>query len=271
VDRENLANRRRAVLTEQQKHEFETFGFLLLKDLIPPDEMRLYIDAFDETMTKANGGVRWQHAPKNHTVIPFYRHNPAVYHHLLDDEKLSAAVGDLLGEDFVFLAAEGHRRWGGSGWHHDSVAPDGLTHLKVVFYLQPVRADTGCLRVLPGTHFPPMRERMELWYERHGNTIVSEAKESDTIAWPAAIALESDPGDAVIFDVKVYHGAVGNSADRRAIYINYIEKPRTPDQEEYITSDYDAQPLYTPELFEDATPKRMRMLSFLKDARYDAR
>ena len=257
------------MLTEQQKHEFETFGFLFLKDLIPSDEMHAYIDAFDDTMTKANGGVPWQRTPQNHYVIPFYRHNPAVYHRLLDDERISEAVEDLLGEDFVFLTSEGHRRRGGTGWHHDSLAPEGLTHLKVVFYLQPVRADTGCLRVLPGTHFHTMRGRMERWYERHGNAKGSEATESNTIAWPAAIALESDPGDAVIFNVKVYHGAVGDSADRRAIYINYIQKPRTLEQEEYITSDYDAQPVYTPELFEDASPKRMRMLSFLKDARYD--
>ena len=32
--------------------------------------------------------------------------------------------------------------------------------------------------------------------------------------------------------------------------------------------DYD-NPYYTPELFEDATPKRMRMLSFLKEAIYE--
>ena len=241
----------------------------MLKDLIPSDEMQVYIDAFDETMTSANGGVPWQSAPRNHTVIPFYRHNPAVYHRLLDDERVNEVVEDLLGEDFVFLAAEGHRRWGGTGWHHDALGPEGFTHLKVVFYLQRVRADTGCLRVLPGTHFSPLRERMEGWYDRHGDTIVSEAQESDTIAWTAAIPLESDPGDAVIFNVRAYHAAVGDGADRRAIYVNYIQKPRTPEQEEYITSDYDAQPVYTPELFEDAPPTRMRMLSFLRGARYD--
>jgi len=260
------------VLTEQQKHEFETFGFLLLKDFIPSDEMQPLIDAFDETMTKANGGVPWQRAEGNHYVVPFYRHNPAVYHRLLDDERISEVVEDLLGEDFVFHAAAGHHRWGGTGWHHDSLPPEGLTHLKVVFYLQPVRADTGCLRVLPGSHFPPLRERMERWYELHGATIGSAAKESDTIAWPAAIALESDPGDAVIFNTKIYHGAIGDGADRRAIYINYIQEPRTPEQEDYITSMHpDDNPYYTAELFEGATPKRMRMLSFLKDTRYDLR
>ena len=259
------------MLTEQQKHEFEVFGFLLLKNLIPSDEMQLYIDAFDETMTKGNGGVPWQRVDGNHYVIPFYRHNPAVYHRLLDDRRINEVVEDLLGEDFVFSAAAGHRRWGGTGWHHDTVAPEGLTHLKAVFYLQPVRAETGCLRVLPGTHFTPLRERMELWYGRHGDTKTPADEDSDTIAWPAAIALESDPGDAVIFNIKAYHAAVGDRADRRAIYINYIQKPRTPKHEEYITSQYDAQPVYTPELFEDATPERMRMLRFLKNARYDER
>ena len=258
------------MLTNLQKHQFKTFGFLLLKHLIPPDEMRVYIDAFDETMTKANGGVLWDRAPENHFVGPFYRHNPEVYHQMLDDEKINEVVEDLLGEDYVFWLAEGQHRYGGSGWHHDALGPEGHTHLKVVFFLDPVRKDTGCLRVLPGTHFPPMRERMDRWYEEHGNTIVSQATESDTVEWPAAIALESEPGDAVIFNVEVHHAAVGDNADRRAIYINYAQKARTPEEEEHFKKHYDQNnPYYTSELFEDATPKRMRMLAFLKERFYD--
>ncbi len=250
------------MLTEQQKHEFETFGFLLLKDLIPSDEMQLYIDAFDETMTKANRGVPWQRAPQNHSVMPFYRHNPAVYHRLLDNEKISEVVEDLLGEDFLFWVAEGHHRWGGTEWHYDS-APEDMTHLKVIFSLEPVRADTGCLRMLPGSHFPPMRERMERWY--------GGRRMGDHAAWPAAIAMESDPGDAVIFNVNVYHAAIGEDHDRRCITVNYIQKPWKPEHEEHLKSMYvDHRPYYTPELFEGATPKRMRMLSFLKEAVYDA-
>ena len=136
-------NRRQAVLTEQQKHEFETFGFLLLKDFIPSDEMQPYVDAFDGTMTKANGGVPWQHAPQTHAISPFYRHNPAVYHRLLDHDKISEVVEDLLGEDFTFWHAEGRHWWSGTEWHHDSVAPEGQAHLKVVFFLDPVSANTG--------------------------------------------------------------------------------------------------------------------------------
>ena len=153
---------------------------------------------------------------------------------------------------------------GGVPW--DSVALDGQTLVQLVFFLDPIRANTGCLSMLPGTHFTPIRERMERWY---GGV---RARDGDFAAWPAAIAMESDPGDAVIFNIKVYHAAVGDSQDRRSININYVQKPRTPEQEEYLTSNYVSRnPFYTPELFQDATPKRMRMLSFLKEAVYDAR
>ena len=254
------------MLTATQKYQFETFGFLHLKNLIPHDEMQHYVNAFDDTMTKANGGVPWNCAPKNHFVAPFFRHNPGVYHQLLDQEILNEVVEDLLGEDYVFWVAEGQHRYGGSGWHHDSLSPETQTHIKVVFFLDAVRADTGCLRVIPCSHFPPMRDLMDKWYEVNGNTVVSQATESDTLPWSAAIALESEPGDAVIFNVKIHHAAVGDEADRRAIYINYVQKARTPDEEDYFVKhhDYD-HPYYTPELFEDATPKRMRMLSYLKN------
>ena len=43
------------MLTDTQKQQFETLGFLRLRQLIPADEMQTYIDAFDETMLKANG------------------------------------------------------------------------------------------------------------------------------------------------------------------------------------------------------------------------
>ena len=107
-----------------------------------------------------------------------------------------------------------------------------------------------------------MRDRMEEWYRGPGV--------GDYAEWPGSVTLESDPGDAVIFNVKAYHAAFGEKADRRVIYINYIQKPTTPAEEKYITSQYNYDnPYYTPELFEDATPKRMRMLAFIKERCYD--
>ncbi len=253
------------MLTDQQKREFHTLGCLLLKGFIPPDEMQGYIDDFDDTMTSANGGVPWDKAPKRQQVVPFYRENPVVYHRLLDNPALFELVEDLLGPDFVFSVSEGIQHFGGTRWHHDAISPEGHIHLKVVFFLDPVRADTGCLQILPGTHFKPYRDMLK----ENGEQILERGADV-----PGAHALEADPGDAVVFIVKCYHGAFGD-APRRGIYLNFMQKPTKSEQEEYITGLYANDgsrgwAYYTPELFEDATPQRMKMLSFLKETCYQA-
>lgn len=254
------------MLTAMQKHQFETFGFLLLKNLIPLNEMQPFIDGFDETMAKSNGGP-WEHAPSNQGVTPFYRHNPELYHRLLDHEKVNETVKDLLGPGYSFGVSEGHHRYKQTTWHHDDVAPDELTHIKFSYFLDSVRSDTGCLQVLPGTHFPEVRKHMENWYDFH--------VKRDTCPWPSAVALESDPGDAVIFNLKTYHAAFGKKIDRRVIYTSYIQKPSTQKAEDYMIHLYKRDssqlgcPYYTPDLFENATPARLKMLSFFKKHCYD--
>jgi hypothetical protein len=249
------------MLTETQKHQFETLGFLCLKNFIPPAEMQTYIDAFDGALIKANGGKAWDKAPKRHQVFPFYRFNPPVYNRLLDNEKICAVLEDLIGEDFVFTVSEGIHHFGGTRWHHDDISPEGHTHLKVVLFLNPVRANTGCLSVLPGTHFKAYRERME----KYGGEILPLGKDV-----PGTHPIEADPGDAVVFNVKLYHAAFGDGVERKGIYVNYMQKPRTTAEAAYITHLYHRDGgYYTPELFEGATPKRMRMLAFLKAACYD--
>ena len=253
------------MLTDVQKHQFETLGLLHLPQFFPPDEMQTYIDAFDDVMVKANGGQPWIDAPRRQQVVPFYRHNTAVYHRLLDNERLLEVVEDLLGEDFVFAVSEGIHHYGGTGWHHDDISPPGQTHLKVVLFMDPVRADTGCLSVLPGSHFPDYRNRME----RYGDEILGLQHEV-----PGVYAIESDPGDAVIFNVALYHAAFGKNT-RRAIYLNFFQKPVTQEQKDHVIQLYNMDKrggwvYYTPELFEDVTPQRMRMLSFLHDHCYNA-
>jgi hypothetical protein len=115
------------MLTETQKHQFETLGFLRLPQLIPPDEMQSYIDAFDETMRKANGGTPWAEAPTRQQVVPFYRQNTAVYHGLLDNDRIYEVVQDLIGEDFVFNVSEGIQHYSIRGRFAQAQAHAGVS------------------------------------------------------------------------------------------------------------------------------------------------
>ena len=252
------------MLTEAQKHHFETLGFLCLRDFFPADELQRYTDAFDETLKRAKGLKTLEINEERRTIgtLRFFESNPAVYHPLLDGDKLNELIEDLLGEEYVFTVSEGALRTNNTRWHHDDVAPEGHRHLKVIFYLEPVRATTGCLCVLPGSHFFPYRERME----KYGEDILPLGKDV-----PGIYPIETDPGDLLVFNVKLYHSAFGEGAKRRGVYINFIQKPRTPEEAEYIKWLYRKDGgYYTPETFKDAPPRRLRMLQFLKEACYDS-
>ena len=71
--------------------------------------------------------------------------------------------------------------------------------------------------------------------------------------------------------MNLYHAAFGEDVKRRGIYLNYLQKPRMPEEAEHIRWLYRKDGgYYTPETFKDAPPRRMRMLQFLKEACYDS-
>ena len=216
------------MLTDAQKHHFETLGFLRLRDFFPADELQRYTDAFDETLMRARGLKALETDEEKRTIgtLRFFESNPAVYHPLLDSDKLNELIEDLLGEEYVFTVSEGALRTHNTNWHHDDVAPEGHLHLKVIFYLEPVRATTGCLCVLPGSHFQPYRERME----EYGEDILPLGKDV-----PGIYAIETDPGDLLVFNVKLYHAAFGKERDGAA-FISTLYRSPEPKQRRSTSS-----------------------------------
>jgi hypothetical protein len=105
--------------------------------------------------------------------------------------------------------------------------------------------------------------------EKYGDEILTLERKV-----PGTYAIESDPGDVVVFDVKLYHGAYGDNR-RRAIYLNFFQKPVTQEEQDHIIKIYrndstkNGWTYYTPELFANASTCRLRMLAFLKERCYD--
>ena len=138
-------------LTAQQLTFFHAFGFLafpgLLKDRI--DEI---IREFEAIFAARGGG----HAGKPHEgkqrscIVPFIDQN-AVLSSLLDDPRIHGIAASLLGDDFNYMPSDGNYYAGDTGWHSDGWHAETL-HLKIAFYLDPLTRDTGCLRVIPGSH-----------------------------------------------------------------------------------------------------------------------
>ena len=99
-----------------------------------------------------------------------------------------------------------------------------MRYVKIALYLDPLTRDTGCLRVIHGSH-------------NTGDTYSEKLKEvrENPLLWGVegkdlpAIALETDPGDVLVFNHNLKHAAFGGSTQRRMFTINCSQ--RIPDDQ----------------------------------------
>ena len=106
------------MLTTEQTSHFETFGFLLMR-----------------------------------AVFGFIEKRPLL-RRLAEDDRIYEPIQQLLGPGFAWIGSAGNLYVGDTGWHPDCRDLE-YGKIKVIFYLDPVGKDTGCLRVIPGSHRPP--------------------------------------------------------------------------------------------------------------------
>jgi ectoine hydroxylase-related dioxygenase (phytanoyl-CoA dioxygenase family) len=108
--------------------------------------------------------------------------------------------------------------------------------IKVIFYLDPVDKDTGCLRVIPGSHRPPLNtDVVPLTRQRSDPSVIPFAvSPRDVPCFP----LESQPGDVVFFNQKLWHAAFGGRTGRRMFTLNFAAKPTTDAHIAYLQRVY---------------------------------
>jgi len=205
------------VLTDEQLLEFDTFGFLVFRRFFSPAEMAEFDVEFESA-----------HAAFN-ARRPFDGNTP--HFALLDPEiapKISALHVDsrvcdlaeqLIGEDMVGFAADGFRYVGSTIWHPDTA---NFNHygVKFVFYTQPLDAGNGALRLLPGSHRQPMHDAVTKYIEQCEPSIEEV---------PCHV-FESEPGDVLAYDLRLWHASCGGAPDRRNVGLHYFHNPKTPEE-----------------------------------------
>ena len=206
-------------LSAAQIRFYKTFGFLVRKNVFTPDEVRAYTAEID------------RRADESHRLIPFdpgkigqggRQHSLLVSSTpfltaLMEDDRLAGAAEELCGE-IAWIGAAAHQFVGDSVWHYDGGCPEaaGVNNL---IYAQPVRADSGSLRVVPGSHLPHVFETVAdfepmgpLWTRA---AATPEQKRRALAAIPSipCFVCDADPGD-----------------DRRACTLSYHALPQSPEQ-----------------------------------------
>ncbi len=248
------------IITEQQVRFFETFGYLafpgLIKDCI--DEV---IDAFEEVWEEqghSHSGIPHD-GSKRSCIVPFPDQHPRLCR-LLDDPRIDAIASALMGDNYNFMPSDGNYYSGDTRWHSDGVGSD-ILHIKFAFYLDPVTRDTGCVRVIPGSHrfgdlfadslSRDVQESVDLW-GIDGSQVPCQA-------------VETQPGDVVVFNHKTKHASFGGGGWRRMFTMNmcrHYPDDRIQELRDYLNgvSRFWVDRAYGQIMMDTAGPRRRRHL-----------
>ena len=257
------------MLTAAQIAHYEAFGFVVLKQLFTPDEAAIMKCEAEEIFAQARGGRPFA-GTQTEYVQPFFERRPFLFS-LLDDDRIYNIGVDLLGEDFVLDQTEGRLRVEPTPWHGGGLSPSGLHFVKIGFYLDPLTRESGCLRVIPGSHrlqkpdlFAPLRERSDEPGFRPFGTAPDEIP---------CVPLEVEPGDIVVFTECILHGAFHGRPGRHQHAINFFNNPTTAAQVAelqgiYSSTNWSVRP--TEALLKSDRPRIQRMISRLVELGFEA-
>ena len=239
------------MLTKQQKAYFETFGFLVFKGLYTPDEVEIISSEADSVLDEDRGGKAFDGAARQ-AVYRFVERRPFLST-MPTDDRIFEPIEDLLGPGFYWIGGDGNLHVGNSQWHPDSSGQEdefSFDRIKIALYLDPVGKNTGCLRVIPGSHrihlhrqLEPLRHLRRAQRDVGGKTMSKEEQRAagvasafdDTpfgVASPElpGFALESEPGDVVFFNQRLWHSSFGGQTGRRMFTLQFAEKPKSEQQ-----------------------------------------
>jgi hypothetical protein len=215
------------MLTSAQESFYDTFGFLFFRQCFSPEEMTAIRSEFDEVIEAALNGHPFT-GQKRHMVLGCIEQRPRLAS-LIEDDRIYSLIDHLLGSDFVWITSDGNYYVGDTQWHPDAggLLP-GYHLIKVAFYLDPVRKDSGCLRVIPGSHREPLHSALKpLAKHREDPPMYPFGLWGDQIP---AYPLESDPGDMVLFNQALWHASFGGSRQRRMFTLNFAARPTTEEE-----------------------------------------
>ena len=212
-------------LTNQQINYFKTFGYLVFKGIFV-DEINDITQGFERVWSNLGGG----HYGKEHdkkqrsAVLPFIDKDEYLCA-LLDNDSIDGIAASILGDDYNYTSSDGNFYVGDTGWHSDGYTRKKYLSIKMAMYLDTVTANSGCLRVIPGSH-----NVGDVFAESLQEASQNSKQQKQEQLWGIsgidvpAVALESDPGDLVVFNHRLKHSSFGGGDSRRMFTMNFSER-----------------------------------------------
>jgi ectoine hydroxylase-related dioxygenase (phytanoyl-CoA dioxygenase family) len=209
------------VLSDDAVGQFQRQGYHTPLRALPADEtaaLRARLQSFEAGQ---GGALRPEQRNKTHLLLKWLDD-------LIRDPRILDPIEDLLGPDILcwntlFWIKEANSPSFVS-WHQD-IKYWGLAGGQVItawLALSPATAESGCMRVLPGSHQGPVMAHEDRYDEANmltrGQEIAEAIDESKTVSMPL------QPGEMSLHDVRLAHASGPNrSADRRiGVSLHYM-------------------------------------------------
>ena len=162
---------------------------------------------------------------------------------IIRNPRILDAVEHILGPDILCWSTHWIIKEAGSpkfiSWHQDSnywgIETEGF--VSVWLAISKASIESGCLRVLPGSHKSPTKAHVDTWAAENmltrGQTIENVDEES-------VVNLELEAGVAALFDYRLAHASNPNQSDDRRIGLGLRFIPPTASQ---VRVDWDSATL----------------------------
>ncbi len=207
------------MLSPQQRTFFESLGYLVLPGLLA-DEIDWITEEHQKVFEK-KGVVH--DGTKRSFIVPFIDESKRLCS-LLDHPKVVGVLASLLSDDFNYVGGGGNYYSGDTNWHDDGGhRVGGLVFVKFHIYLDPLTRETGCIRIIPGSHLDgEWREQLQ----KIRLQAFSEDLGTRGVDVPC-VAAETEPGDVVVLNHTTYHASFGGGPARRHLDLNASGRART--------------------------------------------
>jgi hypothetical protein len=221
-------------LTPQQRAFWDAFGFVRLRGLFRDEAPRL-AEGFDAvfaanppSMVISSDEDVLQRTPRatsrtyRHIIAPDFVERSPLLRALPQDPRVLGVVASLLDVPAAYRASDGHLFHCDTSWHYDAYgSPLEQNTLKLSFYLDPLRADSGAIRVIPGTHdhLSQFSRRLQetLYRAPEGIRELYGVDAEEVPSW----TVETDPGDILVWSFRTFHASFHGPEARRGFFLTF--------------------------------------------------
>lgn len=223
-------------LTPQQIARFETFGFLVLPSLFASEIQRIE-EGFEEVFgneeshtldpeNEFHNARDPRYERETRWIVPVFIDKSPKLSWLRHDFRVDGIARALLGDDYSYAESDGNLFNCDVYWHLDAYgAFADHRHIKMFFYLDPLRHDEGALRVIPGSHHIGPYTKMLRRQLTKDPKQVPDVLGLDVDQVPS-FTLEVRPGDLIVSDFRLLHGSFNGRVRRRLFTVNFGAPPR---------------------------------------------